>query len=54
MSVSRQPKRRWDTSRYMRIVDAQYRGGDLVVTFADGTSASVDVDLLAPSSSGAF
>ena len=52
MSLSRQAKRRWDTSRYMRIVDARYRGGDLFVTFADGTSASVDVDLVAPSSSG--
>ena len=51
MSVIHQPKRRWDTSRYMRIADARYCAGKLFVTFDDGTDVSVDVDLLVPSSS---
>lgn len=34
--------KRWDTSRYMRMVDVRYGDGRLVVDFADGTHASVD------------
>lgn len=40
--------KRWDTSRYMRMVDVRYGDGQLVVAFADGTRARVDVSRLVP------
>jgi hypothetical protein len=48
MSDAVEPKKRWDTGRYLRIVDATYRDGMLVVIFQDGARAEVavaDLDL---------
>jgi hypothetical protein len=48
MSDSVRPKKRWDTGRYLRIVEATYRDGMLVVDFQDGARAEVavaDLDL---------
>lgn len=39
---------RWDTSRYMRMVDVRYDDGHVVVCFEDGARARVDVARLVP------
>lgn len=55
MTVTTTPTstKRWDTSRYMRMVDVRYGDGRLFVDFEDGTRASVDVARLVPTLSGA-
>ena len=40
---------RWDTSRYMRIVEAWCEGGDLLVAFEDGARVRVGIERLVPS-----
>jgi hypothetical protein len=39
MNASARTKRPWDTLEYQRIVTAEYRDGELIVRFADGTEA---------------
>jgi DNA-binding XRE family transcriptional regulator len=43
MSVAR-PDTPWDTSEYLRIAQASFNAGELVVRFVDGTEARVDVE----------
>ena len=41
MSKAARTKRPWDTVEYQRIVSASYRGGEVVVSFADGAEARI-------------
>lgn len=47
MSTIKTEQQPWNTSQYMRIIDASYRQGQLIVLFADQTRAVLDVGTLA-------
>jgi hypothetical protein len=49
MSTASRAAQPWDSLDYQRIVSARYRGGEVVVVFADGSEARLSPDCLVPS-----